>query len=121
MQRDMDLVREILKELAESSQPLPASVFACDGRDVAEVGYNMVIMDEAGLIKASRLGADGDPYYRVTALRMTWAGNDFLASVKSDATWGKVKRRIAKSTGDAAFEVFVKLAAQIGAAACGVG
>lgn len=120
MQRDMDLVRDILKGLAESDEPLPASTFAGDARSIEEVGYHMVIMDEAGLIKASRLGADGNPYYRVAALRMTWAGNDFLASVRSGKTWEKVKRRIATGAGDAAFEVFAKVAAQACMDACGV-
>ncbi len=120
MQRDMDLVREILRELADARQPLPASMFADGARSVEEVGYNMVIMDEAGLIEARRTGASGDPYYRVCALRMTWAGNDFFDSVRDDAVWGKVKRRIGKQLPSAAFEVFVKVAGQLCAEACGV-
>ena len=57
MKRDMDLVRQILLDLSESNESLPASVFKTSTISEKTVGYNMVIMAEAGLINITRTGA----------------------------------------------------------------
>ena len=109
----MDLVRQILIDLSESNNSLPASAFTTDKWDEKTVGYNMVIMAEAGLIEITRQGADGDPYFYVCAKRLTWDGNEFLSAVKSSDVWSKVKKKIAKTTADAPLEIFKSLAVKI--------
>lgn len=110
MKRDMDLVREILKELSETDRPLDASTFVTDTRSKAVVGYHFRIMQEAGLIVARIMSADNDPYYVCQAVRMTWDGEDFLAAIASDTVWSKVKKTIAKTVGDASLATFKALA-----------
>lgn len=113
MRRDMDLVRRILKGLADSDGPLPAGAFADAENGLAKVCLHLRIMDEAGLIVASVRYADNRPYDG-TAARLTWEGYDFLAAVESDTVWSKVKSHVAKLAGDASLETFKALAVKVG-------
>lgn len=112
MKRDMDLVRRILIELSESDVPLDAEAFVGWSATLEKVCYHFRIMDQAGLISASVQYAGGEPYF-ARATGLTWDGNDFLAAVRSDPIWSKVKMRIAKATVDAPIEVFKAVAVRI--------
>ncbi|MEG0015771.1 MAG: DUF2513 domain-containing protein [Raoultibacter sp.] len=113
MKRDMELVRRILIDLADSRHPLNASIFVTDRVSFEDVCYHYRIMSEGGLIKASVSYADNEPYIAI-ASELTWDGNEFLAAVKSDTVWAKVKTRIAKATGDTTLDVMKALAVKIG-------
>ena len=91
MRRDLDLVRRILRSVADAPGPVEigALTTATEGR--AKVGEHVRIMTEAGLVKASFFAADNDPYGRVTISRLTWAGQDYLAAVRPDDVWEAVK------------------------------
>ena len=67
-------------------------------------------MEEAGLIRARILGADNNPYWSCHALELTWDGQEYLANIKKDSIWSKVKATVAKRTGDASFSVISKVA-----------
>lgn len=110
MNRDMDLVRDILRELAESEGPLEASVFADGARTEQVVAFHFEIMDEAGLIEANVSKTWGGGYARATAMRLTWDGADFLAAVSNDGLWSHVKRSVAKTLGSASLDTFKALA-----------
>ena len=112
MRRDMDLVRRILIELSESSGPLPASAFASEEVPPALAVYHFEIMAEAGLIVARVTRAKGTAPSAV-AERMTWEGEEFLANVRSDGVWSRVKLAIAKAAGDASLSVFKDVAARL--------
>ena len=112
MKRDMELVRRILLELSGSSQPLDARTFVDGNTTLEEVIYHFRIMEDGGLIKASVAYAGNKPYI-CTANELTWAGNDFLASIRSNSIWSKVKTTIAKATGDASLDVIKALAEKI--------
>lgn len=113
MKRDMDLVREILIALSEADDWLEASAFVSGKYSYELVGYHFKIMDEAGLVVANVTGADGNPYYHAIAKRLTWEGNEFLSTIKSEKVWAKVKAKIAKTTGDASLSIFKTIAAKI--------
>lgn len=109
MQRDMDLVRKILIESAESNEELDARAFASDKYPIELVFYHAEMMDERGLIKANIVRSDsGIILVRINSL--TWEGNDFLDAVRSDKVWGKVKMTIAKTVGSASFDTVKALA-----------
>ena len=113
MKRDMDLVRQILIKVSEKEAGLPATAFVTDEWSEELVSYNIVIMEEAGLIELWRLYPElsDDPYLMVDAKRLTWEGNELLSLIKSEDVWQKVKNEIAK-TGqtDAPLEVFKTIA-----------
>ena len=110
MNRDLDLVRRILMDVADSGEPVDASAWVTDtvSRDLA--GFHVLIMREAGLIDATIMAADNNPYYVCRVNRLTWEGADYLASVRSNKVWSEVKKRLATVGGDAALAV-VKAAA----------
>lgn len=112
MKRDMDLVRRILTETAESENPLSANVFVNNRHDYKSVGYHMEIMKEAGLIEAVIENADHIPYLYCRVDNLTWEGQEFLANVRNESIWSKVKTTVAKKSGDASFSVMTTLASK---------
>lgn len=95
---------------AESGMPLDAEAFVQGRDDFEKVAYHIDIMVQAGLVEgmAQKDMTGGDSFASV--IQLTWEGNDFLDSVKSDKVWSKVKQAIAKTTGGASFEVVKALA-----------
>lgn len=101
LRRDMDLLRHLLIALAEGR---------CDVRgDEDAVKFHFGLMIEAGLLRghAEWLGEEIPRTVRVEGI--SWAGYDFLAAIREDAVWHRVKAALAKVGGQAAFEVVVAL------------
>lgn len=113
MNRDMDLVRDILRELSESDGPLDASVFTDGTRTIQLVAFHFEIMREAGLIEADVSKTWGGGYAGATAKRLTWDGADLLAAISNDGLWSHVKRTIGKSIGSASLETVKALAVKL--------
>ena len=116
MRRDMDLVRDILREAADcGAGALDASVLVDGRRDFACVAYHIDIMREAGLVNATVKRAWGGSYLLAQVNSLTWAGQDYLASVSNDGLWSEVKRRVARLAGDVSMETVKALAVRIAA------
>ena len=113
MKRDMDLIREILLETEKSTRPLDISVFVNATRPKEYVGYNMFLMEQAGLITLIKQPADNDPYYVCQANTITWDGQEFLTNVKDEQNWQKAKKIVAQRTGDISFEILKTIVAAI--------
>ena len=113
MKRDMDLIREILLEMEKSTRPLDVSVFVTTARPKEYVGYNIDLMEQAGLITTSKLPADNDPYYFYQVKTITWEGQEFLANVKDEQNWKKAKLAIAQRAGDVSFELLKTIVSTI--------
>lgn len=92
---------------------MPASSLADEKYSIEEIAYHYDIMKQSGLIEATIIKASGGKYSTAIATMLTWSGNDFLANIESDDTWTKVKRKIAKTTGDASLSIFIELAVVI--------
>lgn len=86
MKRDMEVIRRILAE-AEATD----SITKIEDPTVA---YNVLLADEAGLLKAEitrdSLGRPTGAFVR----RLTWAGHDFLDAARNDTIWNKAKKKI---------------------------
>ncbi len=114
MKRDMDLVRSILLKVADSDEPISIDDLVDDEHSRQLIGYHISIMRDAGLINASITSADDDPYYECAISSLTWNGNDFLDTVRSDTVWEKTKSAISKTVGSTAFEIVKSVATKIG-------
>lgn len=115
MKRDMELVRDILARVEEARGPVDASALADGRRDFDAVAWHFSIMDQAGLIKAEvRRSWEGD-YLGAEARELTWAGAEFLASVRDKRVWDDVKRAAARSAADLPFSILGQLAAKVAA------
>ncbi len=96
MKRDMDLIRELLLKL----EALPmrrsgivsitpdATEIAVPGYDVDQIDYHLSQLREAGFIDEG--GAR--PMFGIGFRCLTWAGHDFLDSVRNPEIWAKTKK-----------------------------
>ena len=107
MKRDMDLVRLILLEVEE--QPLTGKWLdlEIDGFTREEIIYHVMILHEAGLLKAINLssgnGIDWKP------MRLTWDGHEFLEAARDDSRWQKAKSTMMEKASGITFEVLKQL------------
>jgi hypothetical protein len=92
LKRDMDLVRTILLETERQGDNYLADIdLSIEGKSPGDVGYHVVIMHEAGLIEAdirSYLGGEDD----IVVHRLTWAGHEFLDTIRDEEIWRKTKQ-----------------------------
>lgn len=109
----MDLVRDILREVADSEDGVAASSLADDAHPVEVVSYHFEIMQEAGLIRATLRKDWGGRYVVATADSLTWEGNDLLSAISSDRVWSSVKRKIGRTLGDVSVSTLKALAVKM--------
>lgn len=97
MVRNMDLIRELLLRL-ESLPIEPGSThifyvgsdeLRIDGFDDDQVSYHLSLIDEAGLIET---GTTSRTMNGFLFSRLSWAGHDFLDSIRDPEVWAKTKR-----------------------------
>lgn len=110
MRRDMDLVRDILKQVADSPRGLTVGLLSTDTKEFQTVCYHVDIMIEAGLITGSVSKSYGGQYVSGSIESLTWVGNDFLDAVSDSSVWAHVKEQLAKYGSSVPFDVVKALA-----------
>ena len=113
MRRDMELVRSILRDVAESEGDIDARALTDDAHPFETIAYHLDIMDEAGLVRATVKRGGGGRYVLAVAHSLTWEGNDLLSALSNDRLWSEVKKRIAKTLGDASVSTLKALAVKL--------
>src|SRR5688572_21181749 len=102
MQRDMDLIREILFEI-EANDSIPSF----DDKDDQYLQH-VLLLNEAGLIDGITVSVcdRGELYPQVlNRPRLTWKGHEFLDSARNDTVWNSTKAKIKAALGSAGFQV----------------
>jgi len=93
MKRDMDLIRLLLLSFEAGTESEELKRYDAN----AQV-YHMVLLKDAGMIDAViRNDERGIPNGAIF-LRMTWAGHEFLDSVRDSDIWAKIKKHVLKPT-----------------------
>jgi hypothetical protein len=96
MRRDMDLIRDLMLAL-EAPPESPGGVHqlipgegavAIDAYSKDEVAYHLQLIEEAGLIRTFNASFGGEVLFD----RLSWAGHDFIDSVRSPEVWAKTKK-----------------------------
>src|SRR5688500_12432241 len=90
MKRDMDLIRSIMLTLEGYPEAdLHLTEVPIEGYSEDEVIAHLILLEEASLIEMSveRYGAIPTPDMLIH--RITWAGHEFLETVRSDTIWAK--------------------------------
>ena len=91
MKRDMEMIRQILCEVAETN-----SEHGIVGYDDSYTAYQVALLKDAGLIDAV-LVEDGLGFpARASILRRTWAGHEFLDSSRDSKVWKKAIEHVIK-------------------------
>lgn len=96
MCRDMDLIRELMLKL----EAMPRTVgivhqltpgqgeMVVEGYSDDEIAYHMQLINEAGFLETKGAMLSDDILFD----RLTWAGHDFVDSVRSPEVWAKTKK-----------------------------
>jgi len=90
MKRNWDTVRRILlavEQLPDENSQINSHEVS--GIEPVEAAYHMRLMRDAGLITGGCREATGPAWCYATGL--TWAGHEFLDSIRSDNTWHRIK------------------------------
>ncbi|NYF22189.1 hypothetical protein HDC36_003665 [Xanthomonas sp. JAI131] len=120
MQRDMDLVRQIL--LAAESKPhgFGRTELAIDGYTDEQIGYHVYLLGQAGLVESiDRTNISRkSPYASIKTV--TWIGHEFLASARSPKAWSQAKDLMHKA-GGGSFQVWQSVLTQLVKQSLGLG
>ncbi|MDB4873325.1 MAG: hypothetical protein JWL97_4329 [Gemmatimonadales bacterium] len=109
MRRDMDLVRNILLWIEAQDHALNINwEIQIEGFSDEQVGYHCHLMHEAGLIVASDATCMDSQSPEAIPRCLTWAGHDFLDSVKDATLWAKAKKHVILPAGGVAFSVLTE-------------
>lgn len=115
MRRDWNTVRRILQTVADAPGPLNCSALTTSEDDAQKVREHVRMMGEAGLIEVTPTTSGP------IAQRLTWDGQDLLASIAEPGTWDRVKARMAEVGGDCAVSTLKALAVKAAAQILGIG
>lgn len=112
MKRDLDLVRELLFKL--EAEPFDGNLWSLDpdglgidGRTHGEIAYHLVLLIDGGLLDGER-----EQSGQFVARKLTWAGHDFLDSVRDPKIWRTTKERV-KEAGGFTIEILTGVAKEI--------
>ena len=108
MKRDMDFVRELLIKISDAETELDADDCFLMNKTKDEVYYHLWILEQAGFIDCEVFYAD-NTRYNYTIKGLTWAGQDFLDTMRDARVWNKAKKAIKETVGDTSMEV-IKMA-----------
>ena len=107
MKRDMDLIRQLLLRIEAQRLGVGGAVdqvlslsaskppLRLEGEDPDDVHYNMRLLAEAGYLDMTRTQFTGG--FNIRGL--TWAGHDFLDSVRDEEVWRRTKDGVLKAGG----------------------
>lgn len=91
MKRDKDLVRSILLQMEGSEKPRSGITALSQGESKESVEYHLTILEDAGFVERKIVR----PFEHGVALdmgwRITWAGHEFLDTVRDPEIWRKTK------------------------------
>jgi hypothetical protein len=97
MKRDMDLIRKVLFEMEKWPLSGGGSDLEIQGYSGEEVTYHIMLLVEAGLIKALDASSRSGPAF--IPVRLTWQGHEFLDAARDDTRWNKAKDAMNKAGG----------------------
>lgn len=108
MQRDMELIREILKMVAENPSSTAPHVLHIEGHSDEEIGYHTQLMVEAGLLAGIGAFLDRGRIVAPQVDRLTWHGHDFLEAAAEPERWRKAKA-IVQKVGGASLQIWLSV------------
>ena len=110
MERNLDLIREILLEIEKMPAGSgPIQIHSVGGNySSEEITQHLGLLLDIEFIDARRITTFEGTAYLVR--RMTWDGHDYLDAVRSDDVWSGVQRKLGKIGGTAALATVKQLA-----------
>ena len=95
MHRDLDATRAILIELEGWPNEFRSALKALhlEGFDDSVVAEHVHQLYEAGFIEGHDVTSMDDSYQVISPTRITSSGHDFLAALRNDTVWKKLKAK----------------------------
>ncbi|MCX8721390.1 MULTISPECIES: DUF2513 domain-containing protein [unclassified Lactobacillus] len=118
MELNYDFVREILIDYAESKNVSGPTVIELldfaktKNKTYDELAFSLARMYEGNLISDSPI-LIGNHYKIVSPGNLTWQGNEYLSSIRSQNIWSETKSKIKKIGSKVTFETIVSVASAI--------
>lgn len=107
MKRDMELIRLLLLEQEEDAKPAELSKY-----DERLQVYHVALLIDAGLVIGDLLpDSDGNPR-GAAVIRLTWAGHEFLDTIRDPSIWQSAKDKVLKPGASWTFGILVEFAKQ---------
>lgn len=120
MQRDMNLIRQLLFRMENHPAGFAPRDYAVEGYTADQVGYHIWLLGEAGLMKVADVTSHASSGPVAMPVNLTWEGHEFIAAARSDTTWSRAMER-AKSVGGAlSLAVFKQLLESVAKAQLGL-
>ena len=96
----MELVRAILLvlEATPEDQFFPTSL-QIPGHSEIAVGYHIHLMGEAGLLMTANTSSMDDTRSQAVPRGITWAGHDFIDTMRSQEVWERTKQAMREAGG----------------------
>ena len=107
MQRNLDLVRDILLFVESKSATVDYFSVQVDGYSEREINYHVYLLMQQQFITGT------EPPLRhaqVVVTGLTWNGHEYLDTVRSDTVWRKTKERL---NGAASFDLVLQIAKEV--------
>ena len=118
MQRDIDLIREILFLVEEKDSPIGWINIQIDSYSKEQISYHVKLLAEAGYLEAEDLTTlDGFDWQPVS---LTWQGHGFLDAARDNKLWNKAKIHLGNKVASVSFEVLKALLVNFGKQALGL-
>ena len=106
MKRDMELLRQVMLAAEKTNDPYELIDPKVDGHSEAEISYHIALLDDAGLLHGQDRSAIG--IFRWSAGTLTWAGHEFVESVRDDSVWKEALALSAETGSGTVFELLNK-------------
>lgn len=109
MKRDMDLIRDLLLKIEDSSNPISSNILCkdADEEEKDRIINHLRLMFDQGLFTAivTTLVAGR---WRCQEIKLTWEGHEFVDTLRDPTVWDKSKG-IASKAGGAGFKVLIEI------------
>ena len=117
MERNLDLVRQILLSVEADQGPM---MYQSDSEVIEgfeaysrqEFEHHLYLLIEAGFIDGKGQWTFGNTYY-ATWRSLTWMGHDYLASVRDEGVWAKVQEGLGPRMASCSLEVVQAFAVSV--------
>jgi hypothetical protein len=109
MKRDMNLVRKILLFTEARPSINEGAFLKFDGHTEDQIWYHANMLVEAGYLDRDRVIESFDGI-QVTGDAITFAGHDFLDTVRNDAVWRKTMDKVGSAVGSASLDIIKAIA-----------
>ena len=105
MKRSPDLLRELLLHYESKPNDRMDASPTIDGFSKLEVDYHLLLMYEAGLVRAEAALSKTGRVIRVYPFSLTWEGHELLDAARNATTWKRVKKSVLSKTGSVSIEL----------------